>query len=100
MHFNSAKFVIFAKNVIVMDKLFEYSNKLVREMGTSFFRYMYDEINWKSRMIGLVGPRGVGKTTLVLQYIKQNLNPAETLYVTHVVGMNILRRLSDSRLRN
>ncbi|MFR4037221.1 MAG: ATP-binding protein [Butyricimonas faecalis] len=65
-----------------MDKLFEYSNKLVREMGTSFFRYMYDEINWKSRMIGLVGPRGVGKTTLVLQYIKQNLNPAETLYVT------------------
>ena len=82
MHFNSAKIVIFAKNVIVMDKLFEYSNKLVREMGTSFFRYMYDEINWKSRMIGLVGPRGVGKTTLVLQYIKQNLNPAETLYVT------------------
>ena len=82
MHFNSAKFVIFAKNVIVMDKLFEYSNKLVREMGTSFFRYMYDGINWKSRMIGLVGPRGVGKTTLVLQYIKQNLNPAETLYVT------------------
>lgn len=82
MHFNSAKFVIFAKNVIVMDKLFEYSNKLVREMRTSFFRYMYDEINWKSRMIGLVGPRGVGKTTLVLQYIKQNLNPAETLYVT------------------
>ena len=82
MHFNSAKFVIFAKNVIVMDKLFDYANKLVREMGTSFFRYMYDEINWKSRMIGLVGPRGVGKTTLVLQYIKQNLNPAETLYVT------------------
>jgi predicted AAA+ superfamily ATPase len=33
-------------------------------------------------MIGLIGPRGVGKTTLVLQYIKQNLNPAETLYVT------------------
>ena len=82
MHYDSAKFVIFAKNVIVMDKLFEYSNKLVRETGTSFFRYMYDEINWKSRMIGLVGPRGVGKTTLVLQYIKQNLNPAETLYVT------------------
>lgn len=65
-----------------MDKLFEYSNKLIKETDTSFFRYMYDEINWKSRMIGLIGPRGVGKTTLVLQYIKQNLNPAETLYVT------------------
>ena len=33
-------------------------------------------------MIGLTGPRGVGKTTLVLQHIKKNLNPSETLYVT------------------
>jgi predicted AAA+ superfamily ATPase len=33
-------------------------------------------------MIGITGPRGVGKTTLVLQYIKKNLNRAETLYVT------------------
>lgn len=65
-----------------MDKLFEYSNKLIQEADTGFLRYMYDEINWQSRMIGLIGPRGVGKTTLVLQYIKQNLNPAETLYVT------------------
>ncbi|MDR2040359.1 MAG: AAA family ATPase [Bacteroidales bacterium] len=65
-----------------MDKLFEYSNKLIKEIGTMFFRYIYNEINWKNRMIGLIGPRGVGKTTLVLQYIKQNLNPAETLYVT------------------
>ena len=33
-------------------------------------------------MIGLTGPRGVGKTTLVLQHIKKNLNLSETLYVT------------------
>jgi predicted AAA+ superfamily ATPase len=33
-------------------------------------------------MIGLTRPRGVGKTTLVLQHIKKNLNPAETLYIT------------------
>ena len=65
-----------------MDKLFEYSNRLIKETDTKFLRYMYNEINWKNRMIGLIGPRGVGKTTLVLQYIKQNLNPAETLYVT------------------
>ena len=65
-----------------MEKLFEYSNKLIKEADIAFLRYMYDEINWQSRMIGLIGPRGVGKTTLVLQYIKQNLNLAETLYVT------------------
>jgi predicted AAA+ superfamily ATPase len=33
-------------------------------------------------MIGLMGPRGVGKTTLILQYIKTSLSIAETLYVT------------------
>lgn len=65
-----------------MKRLFEYSNKLINETETSFLRYMYAEINWNNRMIGLIGPRGVGKTTLVLQYIKQNLNPAETLYIT------------------
>ena len=57
MHFGSAKFVIFAIIVIVMDKLCEYSNKLVRDTGSLFLRYMYDEINWKSRMIGLVVQR-------------------------------------------
>jgi len=65
-----------------MDKLFEQFQKLLRETDTSFFRYIYADMNWKSRMIGLTGPRGVGKTTLVLQHIKKNLNPAETLYVT------------------
>jgi predicted AAA+ superfamily ATPase len=43
---------------------------------------MYDKINWKNRLLGLIGPRGVGKTTLILQYIKNNLSPKETLYVT------------------
>ncbi|NDV46328.1 ATP-binding protein [Paludibacter sp. 221] len=65
-----------------MDKLLEYFQKLLRETDTQFLRYIYDKINWKNRMIGLVGPRGVGKTTLVLQHIKTNLNPKETLYVT------------------
>ena len=65
-----------------MEKLFEYSNRLINETDTKFIRYMHHEINWNSRMIGLIGPRGVGKTTLVLQYIKQHLNPVETLYIT------------------
>jgi len=65
-----------------MEKLFEQFLKLLRETDTGFFRYIYTEINWESRMIGLTGPRGVGKTTLVLQHIKKNLNLSETLYVT------------------
>lgn len=65
-----------------MDRLFEQFHKLLRETSTEFVRYIYDEINWKSRMIGLTGPRGVGKTTLILQYIKADLDPSATLYVT------------------
>jgi uncharacterized protein len=65
-----------------MDKLFDQFQKLLREVDIGFFRYIYAEMNWKSRMIGLTGPRGVGKTTLVLQHIKKNMNPDETLYVS------------------
>lgn len=65
-----------------MDKLQLTFDKLLRETRTDFHRYMYSKINWKGRMIGLVGPRGVGKTTLVLQYIKENLKRSDSLYVT------------------
>ena len=65
-----------------MEKLKEYYRKMLQETDTGFSRYLFSEINWKSRLIGLVGARGVGKTTLVLQHIKLDLNPDETLYVT------------------
>lgn len=65
-----------------MDKLTELFHKLLEATDTSFFRYIYKDINWKSKMIGLTGPRGVGKTTLILQHIKQNLPISETLYIT------------------
>lgn len=65
-----------------MDKLFEQFQKFLSEVDTRFFRYIYSEMNWRNRMIGLTGPRGVGKTTLILQHIKMNLNNVKTLYVT------------------
>lgn len=65
-----------------METLFAYSNKLIKETKTDFVRYMFDRVNWKNRLIGLTGPRGVGKTTMILQYIKSNLSEGQTLYVT------------------
>jgi uncharacterized protein len=65
-----------------MDKLYEHFNNLLRETNTDFLRYIYSEINWNSRMIGLTGPRGVGKTTLLMQHIKLTLNTKDTLYVS------------------
>lgn len=64
-----------------MEQLQSTFSKLLKETSTSFHRYMYDRINWDARMIGLMGPRGIGKTTLVLQHIKEQLPRKESLYV-------------------
>jgi len=64
-----------------MDSLFQKQQTLLAKTSMSFRRYMYDKIPWESRMVGIVGPRGVGKTTMLLQYIKEK-NDKDTLYVS------------------
>lgn len=86
-----------------MDSLFEYSNRLISEVNTTFIRYAYHQINWQNRLLGLIGPRGVGKTTLVLQYIKSNLDVRKTLYVTaedFYFAKNRLVDLADSFVKS
>ena len=57
--------------------------RLLNATDTTFKRYLYAEIDWNSRLIILKGQRGVGKSTLILQYIKENIaNFSEALYVT------------------
>jgi len=63
-----------------MESLKAYYHKLLRETSIDFQRYNFGTINWKARMIGLTGARGVGKTTLILQHIKLELPIEETLY--------------------
>jgi len=53
-----------------MEQLFEYFRRKHREVPTDLIRYKYNEIGWEGRAFGLVGPRGVGKSTMLLQYIK------------------------------
>lgn len=54
----------------------------VAAVSMSFHRYMYHQINWERQMFGLVGPRGVGKTTLFLQYIKEHMHEQQMFYVS------------------
>ena len=65
-----------------MDKLYEFMQRLLENTSTEFFRYLYPTINWENHMLGLVGPRGVGKTTLFLQRIKQAHSLDDTLYLS------------------
>ncbi len=55
-----------------MERLFETFVKKIALTETSFVRSLMDEIEWKARLIGIRGARGVGKTTLLLQRIKLN----------------------------
>lgn len=65
-----------------MEQLFIFSGKRIKETSLDFFRYKYADIKWQGRMLGIVGPRGVGKTTMMLQYAKANLDIDKTLYVS------------------
>ncbi|MDR2814318.1 MAG: AAA family ATPase [Prevotellaceae bacterium] len=65
-----------------MEKLLEYYHQVLRDVNVDFQRYIYSNINWNNRMLGITGARGVGKTTLILQHIKKELNADQTLYVT------------------
>lgn len=65
-----------------MDRLFEKSRAKISEVATDYVRNVHDEIAWDDRMVAIVGARGVGKTTLLLQHIKLYDNTATALYVT------------------
>ena len=69
------------QKIYSMETLTTHFKKLLRETDTGFNRYLYSDINWRNRIIGIKGPRGVGKTTLMLQHIKQEMNPDDVLYV-------------------
>ncbi len=66
-----------------MEELFEKSYKKVKNASLDFVRGVMSEIEWNAQLIGIRGSRGVGKTTLLLQYMKQYLpNDGSALYVS------------------
>jgi uncharacterized protein len=76
------RFVSLIYQLPIMDALYQKFQTLIQLTDTSFKRYLFNTIDWNNRMIGIVGPRGVGKTTLILQHIKENLDKQKTLYVS------------------
>ena len=77
------RFRIFANKFIkVMRTLYQKYETLLQNTTTDFKRYLYEKVSWNSKMIGIIGARGVGKTTMILQYIKENLDSKKALYVS------------------
>jgi uncharacterized protein len=66
-----------------MNELYQYQEEILEKVSDQFFRSLYHELNWDSRFLGITGLRGVGKTTMLLQYLKFDApDRNHTLYVT------------------
>jgi len=65
-----------------MDSLYNTFRIKLSLTPMSYFRSFHEVINWESRLICIMGQKGVGKSTLMLQHIKKYDNLDETLYVS------------------
>ena len=55
---------------------------LLQNLNITFKRYLFNKIDFNEKLIGIIGARGVGKTTLLLQYLKENPLPLnKKLYI-------------------
>jgi len=54
-----------------MEGLIELSDRLITRVQLGFKRYLFDSVHWQNRLIGIKGARGTGKTTLLLQWLKE-----------------------------
>jgi uncharacterized protein len=86
-----------------MRTLYQKFETLLQNTTTDFKRYLYEKVSWDSRMVGIIGARGVGKTTMILQHIKENLDSKKALYVSAddmYFGENKLLDLADEFNKN
>lgn len=61
----------------------DFYHRKLAQVTLDFKRYLYPHINWDARVIGIKGERGVGKTTMLLQRIKEKyVNPDDTFYMS------------------
>ena len=66
-----------------IEKLYRISAEKIADCDVLRKRFCYGDIVWSDRLIGLKGARGVGKTTLLLQKIRESGEEAKsTLYVS------------------
>lgn len=64
-----------------MRTLIDRYRMLLEETSTDYVRDIHDSIDWNDPLIAIMGARGVGKTTLVLQHIRLHEDPGKTLFV-------------------
>ncbi len=54
----------------MLTSLIKLEKRILKGLKITYRRYFFDTVDFSSRMIAIVGSRGVGKTTFLLQYLK------------------------------
>ncbi len=67
---------------MVEESLYAYMRLQLELTTSTIHRYLYEKVNWNARMVAITGARGVGKSTMVLQYIKELPSECKVLYVS------------------
>jgi Predicted ATPase (AAA+ superfamily) len=76
-------FLYLCEKIFYMESLVKIYLRLLQETEAKTFRYLYSNIDWSERCIAIVGAKGVGKTTMLLQHIKTSFNNKnEALFVS------------------
>ena len=57
------------------------SNQILAQKVPEYKRFLFDKIDFNERLIGVLGSSGVGKTTLLLQYLHSIFKEKKTLYI-------------------
>lgn len=66
-----------------MESLVKIYLRLLQETEATTFRYLYSNIDWNERCIAIIGAKGVGKTTMLLQHIKTTfVNKEKVLFAS------------------
>src|SRR3989338_8835756 len=66
-----------------MEELINIHHEVMRGTSTLLKRYLFNEIHWKAKALAIQGDRGVGKTTLMCQYLLEHYqSPDRALYIS------------------
>ena len=60
-----------------MDTLFRKSDRLLANVSMDIVREKMGDIHWNAQLISIMGAKGVGKSTLIKQYLRQNYQPLD-----------------------
>jgi len=84
----------------MLEKLYSFQNRIKKSHNVKYRRSLYHEIDFDDKMIAILGARGIGKTTLLFQYLQElEQNGKKALYISmdypFLVGVDLIEIVEE-----